>query len=115
MIKIRCRSLSSGRSHATGTENVRRRFRLVASWFYDVRSYDWGLLVSEVSGDLAYTVAIERYTASRNGRPPVPTELRVTQCIGAWTDSGGGTPPRRPQATRATAATGTHADGFTKA
>jgi ketosteroid isomerase-like protein len=36
------------------------------------------LLVSEVSGDLAYTVAIERYTASRNGRPPAPTELRVT-------------------------------------
>jgi len=31
-----------------------------------------------VSGDLAYTVAIERYTASRNGRPPAPTELRVT-------------------------------------
>ena len=85
-------------------------FRLVATWFYDVRSYDWGLLVSEVSGDLAYTVASERYTASRNGRPPVPTELRVTQCIGAWTDSGGGTPPRRPQATRATAATGTHAE-----
>ena len=53
-------------------------FRLVASWFYDVRSYDWGLLVSEVSGDLACTVAIERYTASRNGRPPAPTELRVT-------------------------------------
>ena len=66
-----------------------KTFRLVASWFSDVRSYDWDLLVSEVSGDLAYTVAIERYTASRNGRPPVPTELRVTQCIGARTDSGG--------------------------
>ena len=27
---------------------------------------------------MAYTVAIERYTASREGQPPAPTELRVT-------------------------------------
>jgi hypothetical protein len=54
-------------------------FRFIASWFSDVRSYEWDLLVSEVSGDLAYTVAIERCTASRNSRPPAPTELRVTQ------------------------------------
>jgi hypothetical protein len=40
-------------------------FRFVASWFSDVRSYEWDLLVSEVSGDLAYPVAIERCTASR--------------------------------------------------
>ena len=60
--------------HRGGHEDV----RFVASWFSDVRSYEWDLLVSEVSGDLAYTVAIERYTASSNGRPPAPTELRVT-------------------------------------
>src|SRR5215203_3564270 len=40
-------------------------FRFVASWFSDVRSYEWDLLVSEVSGDLAYPVAIELCTASR--------------------------------------------------
>ena len=39
--------------------------------------------------DLTSTVAIERYTASRNDRPPPQTGLRVTQCIGARTDSGG--------------------------
>ena len=50
----------------------------MTSWFSDLRSYDWDLLVSEVIGDLAYTVAIERYTASREGRPPGATELRVT-------------------------------------
>jgi ketosteroid isomerase-like protein len=61
-----------------GTEDVEKTFRFVASWFSDVRSYEWELLVSDVRGDLAYTVAIERYTASREGRPPAPTELRVT-------------------------------------
>ena len=61
-----------------GTEDVTKTFRLVASWFSDLRSYEWELLVSNVSGDLAYTVAIERYTASREGRPPAPTELRAT-------------------------------------
>jgi ketosteroid isomerase-like protein len=63
---------------ATGTQDVTKTFRFVASWFSDLRSYDWDLLVSEVIGDLAYTVAIERYTASREGRPPAATELRVT-------------------------------------
>jgi len=61
-----------------GTEDVTETFRFVASWFSDVRSYEWELLISDVSGDMAYTVAIERYTASRGGQPPAPTELRVT-------------------------------------
>ena len=61
-----------------GTQEVTDTFRFVASWFSDVRSYEWELLVSDVSGDMAYTVAIERYTASREGLPPAPTELRVT-------------------------------------
>jgi len=53
-----------------GTEDVTETFRFVASWFSDVRSYEWELLISDVSGDMAYTVAIERYTASRGGNPP---------------------------------------------
>jgi hypothetical protein len=53
---------------ATGTDEVRRTFRLVAAWFSDLRSYEWELLASEVIGELclrAYTVATERSTASR--------------------------------------------------
>jgi hypothetical protein len=53
-------------------------FRFVASWLSDVRSYEREHLVSEVGGDVAYTVAIERYIASRNSRPPGSTELPVT-------------------------------------
>ena len=64
--------------HATGTEDVTRTFGFVASWFSDLRSYGWELLASDVIGDCAYTVAIERYTASREGRPVAPTELRAT-------------------------------------
>ena len=33
---------------ATGTEDVTRTFRFVASWFSDLRSYDWELLASDV-------------------------------------------------------------------
>jgi ketosteroid isomerase-like protein len=63
---------------AIGSEDVTKTFRFVASWFSDVRSYEWELLASDVSGDMAYTVAIERYTASREGQPPASTELRVS-------------------------------------
>jgi ketosteroid isomerase-like protein len=65
-------------SRGAGTEEVTKTFRFVASWFSDLRSFEWEPLVSEVSGDFAYTVAIERYTASREGRPVAPTELRAT-------------------------------------
>jgi ketosteroid isomerase-like protein len=41
-----------------------------------------------VSGDLAYTVAIERYLASTHGGPQALTELRVTHVFrrenGQW-------------------------------
>jgi hypothetical protein len=33
---------------------VTRRFRTVAPWFADVRDYEWQLLASGVSEDLAY-------------------------------------------------------------
>jgi ketosteroid isomerase-like protein len=61
-----------------GTQAVMETFSSVASWFSDVQGYEWEHLVSEVSGDLAYTVTIERYTASRQGRPPALSELRAT-------------------------------------
>jgi hypothetical protein len=50
---------------ATGTEDVTKTFRFVASWFADVRSYGWELLVFEVSRELAYAVAFEHATQHR--------------------------------------------------
>jgi hypothetical protein len=84
----------------TGTEEVTKTFRFVASWFADVRSYGWDLLA----------VAFEaRHTASRNGRTPASTKLPVThmyrredQSWGVDRDlkprdqpGGGPDPPRR--------------------
>jgi ketosteroid isomerase-like protein len=66
-----------GLFHA-GTERVTTTFRSVASEFSDLRSFEWETLASGVAGDLAYTVAIERYTASAAGALPAPRELRVT-------------------------------------
>ena len=61
-----------------GTERVTTTFRFVAATFSDVRSFEWEPLASGVDGNFAYTVAIERYTASVDGGPPLETELRVT-------------------------------------
>lgn len=62
----------------SGTDSVTRTFDRVASEFSAVRDYVWELFASGVSGDLAYTVAIERYVASLRGEPPAQWELRVT-------------------------------------
>jgi ketosteroid isomerase-like protein len=62
----------------SGTERVTETFDRVASEFSSVRDYAWELFASGVSGDLAYTVAIERYVASLRGEPPAQQELRVT-------------------------------------
>ena len=62
----------------SGTKRVTETFNRVASEFAAVRDYEWELFASEVSGDLAYTVAIERYVASLRGEPPAQQELRVT-------------------------------------
>jgi len=57
---------------------VTKTFRFVASTFSDVRSFEWETLASGVDGNFAYTVALERYTASADGAPPAQTELRAT-------------------------------------
>ena len=62
----------------SGTERVTETFDRVASEFSAVRDYAWELLASGISGDLAYTVAIERYVASLRGATPAKQELRVT-------------------------------------
>jgi ketosteroid isomerase-like protein len=72
----------------SGTEDVTKTFRWVASEFSGVRDYEWELLASGVSGDQAYTVAIERYWASFRGAPQALTELRATHVFrrenGEW-------------------------------
>jgi ketosteroid isomerase-like protein len=71
-----------------GIEAVTRRFRAVAPWFADVGDYEWQLLGSGVSEDLAYTVEIERFVASLRGAPRALTELRSTHVFrredGQW-------------------------------
>jgi ketosteroid isomerase-like protein len=61
-----------------GSERVTKTFRLVASTFSNVRSFEWEMLASGVEGNFAYTVAVERYMASAAGGPPAQTELRAT-------------------------------------
>lgn len=61
-----------------GAGEVTEAFKVVASTFSEVRSFVWETLASGVGGDLAYTVAIERYIASADGAPAAPTELRAT-------------------------------------
>ena len=62
----------------SGTEHVTETFSRVASEFSGVRDYEWKSIASGESGDLAYTVALETYTASLRGQPPALQELRVT-------------------------------------
>jgi ketosteroid isomerase-like protein len=85
----------------SGTEAVTRRFREVAPWFADRRDYEWELLASGVSGDLAYTVAIERFTASIRGATPTLTELRSTHVFrreaGQWRAVHRHADPKPPQ------------------
>ena len=70
-----------------GTEALTATFRRVSSWFSDVAGYEWELIASDVAGDSAYTVCIERYNASVNGRPE-DFEVRSTHIFrreeGRW-------------------------------
>jgi ketosteroid isomerase-like protein len=62
-----------------GWEQVGSTFSWLASTFSNFQSYDMEILASDVRGDLAYTVAIERHVTSINNRPVEPHALRVTQ------------------------------------
>jgi ketosteroid isomerase-like protein len=62
----------------TGTENVSRVSRWIASRFSNCLSYDFELVAAGVSGDLAYTVGYEHCTRSWDGGPPEDATLRVT-------------------------------------
>ncbi len=53
-------------------------FQRLGDSFTDCESYDNEVIAARASGDLAYTVAHERTTASLHGGPPEAYVLRVT-------------------------------------
>jgi len=62
----------------SGSEEVRRVFRWLASRFSNCTSYRFELVAAGVSGDLAYTVGYEHTSFSMDGAPVEPSTLRVT-------------------------------------
>ena len=61
----------------SGSEEVTRVFRWVASRFSNCTAYSFELVAAGVSGDLAYTVGYERNMTSVDGEPEEYT-LRLT-------------------------------------
>ncbi len=62
----------------SGTEEVTRVFRWVASRFSNCSAYDFEVIAAGVSGDLGYTVGYERCTRCVDGGPASSSILRVT-------------------------------------
>lgn len=62
----------------SGTVEVSRISRWVASLFSNCIAYNFELFAAGVSGDLAYTAGFEHSTRSLNGGPAEPSTLRVT-------------------------------------
>ena len=61
-----------------GTVDVTSAFREVSAWFSDLANYQWEAVTAVATEDLAYTVCIERYTASIQGGGPQAAEYRST-------------------------------------
>ncbi len=62
----------------SGTDEVTRISRWVASRFSNCSAYRFELVAAGVSGDLAYTVGYEHSSASIDGEPTELRTLRVT-------------------------------------
>jgi ketosteroid isomerase-like protein len=62
----------------SGSDEVTRIFRWVASRFSNCTAYNFELIAAGVSGDLAYTVGFEHSTRSVHGGPVESATLRVT-------------------------------------
>ncbi len=62
----------------SGSAEVSRISRWVASRFSSCARYDLEIITAGVSGDLAYTVGYERSSRSVDGGPVEPSTLRVT-------------------------------------
>jgi ketosteroid isomerase-like protein len=73
---------------ATGPVETQATFDWVASRFSGFESGQWEILSADVSGDLAYVVAIEHTTGSIGGAPTETYSLRATTILrhedGEW-------------------------------
>jgi ketosteroid isomerase-like protein len=73
---------------ATGQAETQATFDWVASRFTGSGSGEWEILSADVSGDLAYVVAIEHTTTSIGGGPAESYSLRATTILrredGEW-------------------------------
>ena len=73
---------------ATGPDETQATFDWVASRFTSFESAEWEILSADVSGDLAYVVAIEHTTGSIGGAPTESYSLRATTILrredGEW-------------------------------
>jgi ketosteroid isomerase-like protein len=63
---------------AKGWRDVRSTFDWVGGLYETCDDFDFELVVADASGDLAYTVGIERYTASTTAGTIAENTLRVT-------------------------------------
>ena len=72
----------------SGWSEVEPVFRWVAGSFAECRAYDLELVAVDVSGDLAYTVAYERFEAVRSDGSVAHNTLRATHVFrreeGEW-------------------------------
>ena len=73
---------------ATGPVETQATFDWVASRFTGFETAEWEILSADVSGDLAYVVAIEHTTGSIGGAPTETYSLRATTILrredGEW-------------------------------
>src|SRR3954452_13969545 len=68
----------AGVPYRRGWPDVRAVFEWLAATFVAVDEYDFELLAAGASGDLAYTVGIERYTATTSAGATAHNALRAT-------------------------------------
>jgi ketosteroid isomerase-like protein len=62
----------------SGWDEVSEVFRRLAARFSNLADYDYELVAAGASGDLAYTVGVERHSVSIEGGPVKPHTIRVT-------------------------------------
>ena len=62
----------------SGWEQLGKTFTWVATRFSDVTDFRFDVETVEVSGDMAYVLAFERWNGSIAGRPVEPVAVRVT-------------------------------------
>lgn len=71
-------TLFGARTSRSGAAEVNAFNERLGDWFRDCSSYEVVLVAAGASGDLGYTVAYERTTASVRGGPAESYTLRVT-------------------------------------